>query len=238
MKKIDTTSGIYCFENLVNGKRYIGQGANLNRRYKRHLRELRNGKSPNKAFQRAWDKYGEENFKYYILEECSIEELDDKEIYYINLLESHCSKHGYNISFGGGAPMKGVEITEEHRRKLSIASSGENNAMYGKHPSEETLMKMSIALKGKVMSEESRMKSAFSQVGRRKVPGNSIYTGVRRDKCNCFWARIQNIFTKERLYLGYFRDEIDAAKAYDKKSWELYHNLLILNFPVDYIDMT
>jgi group I intron endonuclease len=197
MKKIDTSSGIYCFENLINGKKYIGQAVDINRRYKRHLFELRENISPNAIMQTAWNKYSEDNFYFCILEECPIEKLDEKEIYYIDTLKSHCRENGYNISFGGNAPMKGIKASDEHKAKCAMA-----------------------------------------QVGTKKGNRKGLYIGVREDSCGCFTVRIRNIYTKERIYLGYYRNEIDAAKTYDEKSWEFYHNLLKLNFPENYIDMT
>lgn len=45
------------------------------------------------------DKYGVENFDFYILEECHPNELDDKEIYWIATLDTY--NHGYNMTLGG-----------------------------------------------------------------------------------------------------------------------------------------
>lgn len=65
-------------------------------------------------------KYGIENFSIEILEECDISLLDEKEIYYIELLNSNDKKIGYNVSKGGsrGPTLVGVEngnsiLTEE-----------------------------------------------------------------------------------------------------------------------------
>ena len=45
------------------------------------------------------DKYGVENFDFYILEECQPDELDIKEIYWIATLDTY--NYGYNMTLGG-----------------------------------------------------------------------------------------------------------------------------------------
>jgi len=53
----------------------------------------------NRPLYKAFNKYGKENFKIEELEECSIDELNDKEIYWIEKLGSF--KYGYNATLGG-----------------------------------------------------------------------------------------------------------------------------------------
>jgi hypothetical protein len=60
--------------------------------------------------------------------------------------------------------------------------------------------------------------------------GSSKYKGVNWCKIRKkFRARITH--NKKRIYLGYFENEIDAAKAYDKKAVELFGEFAYLNFP-------
>lgn len=108
--------GIYCFTNKLNGKKYVGQSKQLNRRYHLHINAAFNNdkaKNDSSIFHQALRKYGVENFNYEILEECSIDELDEKEKYWINKLQSHVLEHGYNITYGGRNYTKPFYFTTE-----------------------------------------------------------------------------------------------------------------------------
>ena len=110
-------SGIYCIENIVNNKKYIGQSINIKYRWTHHKWCLNNNCHENKYFQNAWNKYGEENFKFYILEECS-NLIDEKEKYYIDFYKTLIIDNGYNLDSGGNYNKKHSAIT---KMKISIA---------------------------------------------------------------------------------------------------------------------
>lgn len=97
--------GIYKIENKLNGKCYIGQSVNIEKRWKRHKRDAqnKNSESYNYPLQRAFRKYNIENFDFSIVEECKKHELNEKEIYWINKYNSR--QEGYNISNGGNLPI-------------------------------------------------------------------------------------------------------------------------------------
>lgn len=101
--------GIYKIENKNNGKVYIGQSNNIERRFKEHLYKQ------DLYIEQIIAQEGENNFSFDILEECSIEELNEKEIYYIQLFDSYYN--GYNFSFGGncqsGDKNANAKLTEE-----------------------------------------------------------------------------------------------------------------------------
>ena len=94
-------SGIYKIENTVNGKVYVGQTKDLHKRKLEHFASLRTNKHHNAHLQSAFNKYGEEYFRFSVVEECGFEDLNDKEIYWINKLKAIDDQCGYNLSEGG-----------------------------------------------------------------------------------------------------------------------------------------
>lgn len=88
---------IYCWENLINGKKYIGQ----TKQGKKRLADEKSINNVSGAFKNALIKYGQINFRCYILEYCTTGELDGKEKYWIEKEKSHFSKWGYNLTYGG-----------------------------------------------------------------------------------------------------------------------------------------
>ena len=67
-------SCVYEIRNLQSDTIYIGSTKNFERRKKQHLYYLNNNQHTNSYLQNAWNKYGEKNFKFMILEETTEEE--------------------------------------------------------------------------------------------------------------------------------------------------------------------
>lgn len=150
-------SGIYCFENLKDGKKYIGKSIDLRKRILDHINSLRRNSDDCSYLQNAWNKHGEENFKIYVIEICPIEEISEKEIFYIQEIGSK-NPTGYNLT-DGGEGTSGYVWSEEKRNSIK----NERNHFYGKKHSKETKEKMSESQKGsknhnyrKIFSDETR----------------------------------------------------------------------------------
>lgn len=140
--KYNNISGIYKITNKINGKVYIGQAIDLWKRISNgYLNTLPNGKNHNKHLQRAWDKYGETNFKIEIQEECTKNNLTKREQYWIDYYNSCNINYGYNICPEAGSNRGHKHSVEsiEKIRKHTI----EHNPMKGKHHTEETKRKLS-----------------------------------------------------------------------------------------------
>lgn len=93
---------IYKICNNINNKIYIGQTkVDVEFRWKEHLRHCKYG---NLLLYKAMRKYGSENFSIETIDICNINDIDEKEIYYINFYDSTNRSKGYNISLGGKTP--------------------------------------------------------------------------------------------------------------------------------------
>lgn len=139
--------GIYCIRNLKNDKRYIGQSKNISIRFSQHFSDLRAGRHGNEVLQRAWNKYGENSFVKEVLHECLLEDMDFWEKKYILEFQSDRHAKGYNIEMGG----VGVRpMPDSTRRKISLAHKG-------KKMSEEFRKNQSIRMKGKYIGDKNPM---------------------------------------------------------------------------------
>ena len=104
-------------KNNINNKSYIGQSINIENRWTHHKSELNNNRHINDYFQNAWNKYGEDNFSFIVIEECKESELNEKEIYYINKYNS--MNNGYNLCEGGNG-IRGYRHTKEEIEKMRM----------------------------------------------------------------------------------------------------------------------
>lgn len=151
--------GIYKITNKENGRVYIGQSINIEKRIKRHKRDMKNGKEKPKSLQNDYDS-SPDSFEFSVLCECSIDELDGLENFYIAAEKSTNPKNVYNIKRGGNWCTRTVTI--ETRRKISEKVSGENSPNYGKRPSKEALALRSESMKKHSDEISKRMKGRFS----------------------------------------------------------------------------
>lgn len=150
---------IYKITNKKTNKYYVGRTSELQKRFDRHLRELRGNKHHCIYLQRVWNKYGEQNFEFSIVEFGLSEEeaikkeqdyLDNKrnEIYNVSyastggdLLTNHPMKEQIIEKMTKSIRQRYENMTEEERKKI-YGHQGKNNPMYGKKHSSEVIKKI------------------------------------------------------------------------------------------------
>ncbi len=90
--------GIYIITNLINKKVYIGSSVRINTRLMSHKYMLRLNEHFNQYLQKSFNKYGENNFSFEVLELCDEYLLVSRENYYIEKYESNNLTKGYNLA--------------------------------------------------------------------------------------------------------------------------------------------
>ena len=179
---------IYKATNLINDKIYIGLTTkSLEHRISVHKKD---SKRHNTYFYQAIRKYGFENFKWEVVDTAiTMEELEEKERYYIKLYGSFDNKEiGYNTQSGGNNL---YEITKEQRKQRSDRAKGKNNPMYG------TISPM----RGKKFTEDHKKKISEAI---KKADRPHMYGGT-----NPSARKVKNIDTGE-----IFNTMTEASKRY------------------------
>jgi group I intron endonuclease len=116
---------IICIYKIVNptGRIYIGQSRDYKQRL-RHYGKFRTNCQP--KLHNSFLKYGINNHQFKIIEHCNINQLDDKEIFYIKKYDA--VKKGMNCIVRG----QNKEMDSESRNRYRLAKLGEKNPNYGK----------------------------------------------------------------------------------------------------------
>lgn len=98
--KDKTVIGIYKITNLVTKQSYIGQSVDIASRIKQHIKcGLGIDASHTNMLYNSMQKYGVWNFAFELIEQCSKEQLNEREKFYISLYQT--DKFGYNMTQGG-----------------------------------------------------------------------------------------------------------------------------------------
>ena len=143
-------SGIYKITNIESGKFYIGSSKNIEKRFSDHSRDLRKNEHQNIILQRSWNLHGSGSFVFEIMEECDPQECLKREQYYLDLMMPYMGV-GYNINTcaNGGDSFTYHPNKEEMREKNRILSTGENNGMFGRTHSPDTIQKQKAKAQGR-----------------------------------------------------------------------------------------
>ena len=183
---MENNCGVYHIRNVLNGKRYIGSSVDLKKRKYQHFNNLQKNKHHSQHLQSAYNKYGEENFIFEVLEYLEVKEhVVGFEQYYIDYFGY---ENLYNVCPKAGSRL-GIKLTEEQCK---------NRTKRGKYLprlkpiSQETKRKLSFSHKGKILSEETRLK--MSQAKKKM-------SDITKEKMSIA-KRKRNMSNETRLKLG------------------------------------
>lgn len=174
--------GIYKILSPTN-KVYIGQSVNIPRRW--GVYRVLNRPSMGPKIYNSLAKHGYDNHVFEVIEECSIEILNEREKYWKQYYLDQTNNDWTQVLFcemhdkGGGprsqevkdkisALKKGQKHTEESKQKMSQSKMGKPNARKGMivgPMSEEAKLKMSQSRKGIKRSEETKQKMSQAHIG-------------------------------------------------------------------------
>ena len=196
-------SGIYIILNKVNNKWYVGQSINIKNKWYKHKWQLKRNIHKNPHLQSAWNKYNENNFEFYVIELVEISDLFVAEQKYLDWAKQH-QYECYNKNFISGNP---PVITEEIRKKISIANRGRvapnrgipcstkqreqiSKSLTGRKLSIETIEKLRKSMRGrpsklkgrKIHSIESKMKISKSNTGKNNYMFGKHHTEESKQK--------------------------------------------------------
>ena len=120
-------SYIYKITNTLNGKIYIGQtSTTIEHRWKQHIQDSK--KYKDRPLYRAFNKYGINVFKIEIVEECSSEEVNERECFWITYYNSY--HYGYNATLGGEGRLK-YNYEEIGNKYLELKNQTETAKFFG-----------------------------------------------------------------------------------------------------------
>jgi len=187
-------SGVYLIQNIITNKVYVGSSINIEKRLKVHLKALQKRNHLNPYLQRAWNKYGEDNFQFKVLLYC---EEKNRLLQEQLMIDSYRETHGlYNIYPYAGSPL-GSHHSEETKRKQSKKKKefwdnnehpiGILNSFYGKVHSEETKKKISIKNKDKLKGNTHALGNKF------------FHTQEQLDKIHNYWNKENRLLHAEKI---------------------------------------
>jgi group I intron endonuclease len=203
-------SCVYSIINLITLKQYIGSTTDLERRISSHFRDLRNKRHGNYKLQADYDKYGETNFIFHVIEFCPAERCMEFEQNYLDSLRPH-----YNIALSSSAPMFG----KKHSPEAIIKMSGHTPWNRGIPRTQEEREYMSARKLAESAKRPPEYKEELSRRAKRmKTEGKFSFRGNRHTQENRKVLREKHLARNRKIICEntgeIFEAQLDAAKRY------------------------
>lgn len=215
--------GIYQIRNLKTDKVYVGSAISFSKRWNRHKYDLRNQKHHSQHLQNSWNKHNEENFVFEILEECSREQLIEREQYWLDKTQSYCCKRGYNICPLAKSSL-GRKFSEDHKRKLSEA----RRKRVGFVLSKTTKEKLRLAHTGLKKGNKHPFYGQSRSLETKEKIRRSL-SGDKSSNCKLDWLRVEEIRQKyiprkypiSKLAIEYGVSSSTIKNIVSNRTWKL-----------------
>ncbi|AMR46825.1 GIY-YIG nuclease family protein [Bacillus subtilis] len=163
-------SGIYKIEQISTGLIYVGKTKmKFIKRYWHHTWKLKNNSHCNRHLQNNWNKYGENDFQFHVLQTVDPNsDMNELETHYINELGAYLN--GFNMTTGGEGKSN-CKMSDSTKKII-----GEKNRInnIGRKLSDETKAKMSKARIGRKLSPQHKEKLLQSRMNKRHSPESRL----------------------------------------------------------------
>lgn len=215
------TSCIYKIQSTSNKEKvYIGSAVNFRKRKNIHLHQLRNNRHHSKKLQRHYNKYGENDLEFIILNECDPSKLIIREQCYLNIYKPY-----FNSVLNASSPLgfrHSDESLEKMRKKHNITKETHeimsSNARNRKI-SDETRKKLSISNSGKKQSTDTINKRIESFKKTIQKNGGGWAKGIKRSDEFKEKLRVANLGKKHsvetRIKISESKKKLFALKRQD-----------------------
>jgi group I intron endonuclease len=208
---MNNISYIYCIENMINKHKYIGKHCGKDDDY------FGSGVALKKAIQ----KYGKDVFVKLIIENCSVDDLNEREKYWIAYYNTYLGD-GYNLTPGGDGWVEGMKHSDTSRLKISSTKKG--NVII----SEEQKTKIKQSLKNYYSNLTPAQRSEIYGVGGRKQKGvqKKPFTETHKSNLSKGQTGKQKTQTKEhRAKIGKTRWKKVGMYTPDNKLIQIYNSM-------------
>lgn len=202
---------IYVITNQINNKQYIGKTNSLiEKRFQEHICDSRKSRCEKRPLYDAMNKYGTENFSVKRLEECPSKMASEREIYWIDKLNTY--HDGYNATKGGDGKVlyNYKEIAKKYKELKTIRATAEFFSC-----DIETVRKACVENKVKIISAQEHSKNNNSK-RIIMLPDNIIFNSVKEA---AFYLQ-KNCFTKQKDITGITSHIRKSANGQRKSAYQ------------------
>lgn len=182
-------SGIYKIINKINQKIYIGSSKNIRKRWKAHRNLLNKEKHYNEYLLSAYKKYGKENFIWEVIEFVNVNNLQEREQYWINFYGSSDRTKGYNLCPAAYSNL-GLKHTDESRLNMSLAHLGYKHTIESRKKISESQYKSvyQFDLKGNFIQKYNSLLEAENKTGIQRQSISGCCRKITKSAKGYFWS--------------------------------------------------